>query len=57
MDKICLFLPDPRDGVFTFTDPTTSDILIESVEDGETKVLVKTSDLVHINYYHMKKEQ
>ncbi|KAI9274596.1 dipeptidyl peptidase IV N-terminal region-domain-containing protein [Phascolomyces articulosus] len=36
---------DPRDGVFTFTDKTTNDILIESVEDGETKILVKTSDL------------
>ncbi|KAI7851082.1 dipeptidyl peptidase IV N-terminal region-domain-containing protein [Circinella umbellata] len=37
---------DPRDGVFTFTDPRTNDILIESVEDGGTKVLVKTSDLL-----------
>ncbi|KAI9493226.1 dipeptidyl peptidase IV N-terminal region-domain-containing protein [Zychaea mexicana] len=36
---------DPRDGVFTFTDPTTKDILSESVQDGETKVLVKISDL------------
>ncbi|KAI8144625.1 dipeptidyl peptidase IV N-terminal region-domain-containing protein [Fennellomyces sp. T-0311] len=36
---------DPRDGVFTYTDTTTHDILLESVQDGETKVLVKTLDL------------
>ncbi|KAI8380933.1 dipeptidyl peptidase IV N-terminal region-domain-containing protein [Radiomyces spectabilis] len=36
---------DPRDGIFTFRDQTTNDILLESIEDGSTQVFVKASDL------------
>lgn len=37
---------DPRDGIFTYTDPITNDILLESVEDGKTEVFVQATDLV-----------
>ncbi|CAO0801292.1 unnamed protein product [Mucor circinelloides] len=36
---------DPRDGIFTYTDPNTNDILLESVEDGRSEVFVQASDL------------
>lgn len=32
--------------MFTYRDPTTDDILLETVEDGKTEVLVKMSNLV-----------
>lgn len=37
---------DPRDGIFTYTDPTTNDILLESVQDGKTEIFVEANDLV-----------
>ncbi|KAI9486848.1 MAG: dipeptidyl peptidase IV N-terminal region-domain-containing protein [Benjaminiella poitrasii] len=36
---------DPRDGIYTYTDPTTKDILLKSIEDGKSEVLVRASDL------------
>lgn len=36
---------DPRDGIFTYTDPNTNDILLESVEDGKSEIFVQASDL------------
>lgn len=37
---------DPRDGIFTFTNPVTKDILLESVEDGKSEIFVEATDLV-----------
>jgi hypothetical protein len=39
---------DPRDGIFTFSDPNTRDILLESVEDGKSEIYVHLSDLVSL---------
>ncbi|KAI9322088.1 dipeptidyl peptidase IV N-terminal region-domain-containing protein [Dichotomocladium elegans] len=36
---------DPRDGVFSYSDRSTGDILLESVQDGTSEVLVKATDL------------
>jgi hypothetical protein len=43
---------DPRDGIFTYTDPITNDILLESVEDGKTEVFVQAADLVSVCFQH-----
>jgi hypothetical protein len=40
------FFIDPRDGIFTYTDPNTNDILLESVETGKTEIFVEASNLV-----------
>lgn len=37
---------DPRDGIFTYTDPNTNDILLESVETGKTEIFVEARNLV-----------
>lgn len=37
---------DPRDGVFTYSDPLTGDILLETIEQGTVDTLVKQSYLV-----------
>jgi hypothetical protein len=37
---------DPRDGIFTYRDPTSNDILLESIEDRKTQVFVQEKDLV-----------
>ncbi|KAI8968392.1 dipeptidyl peptidase IV N-terminal region-domain-containing protein [Mycotypha africana] len=36
---------DPRDGIFSYTDPETKDILLKSVETGKSELFVKASDL------------
>ncbi|KAI7905249.1 dipeptidyl peptidase IV N-terminal region-domain-containing protein [Cokeromyces recurvatus] len=36
---------DPRDGIYTYTDPDTNDILLASIEDGESEIFVRASDL------------
>lgn len=37
---------DPRDGIFTYRDPTSNDILLESIEDRNSQVFVQEKDLV-----------
>lgn len=37
---------DPRDGIYTYTDPNTNDILLESVETRKTEIFVEASNLV-----------
>ena len=37
---------DPRDGIYTYRDPVSNDILLESIEDGKSQVFVKAKDLV-----------
>ncbi|KAI9265959.1 dipeptidyl peptidase IV N-terminal region-domain-containing protein [Sporodiniella umbellata] len=36
---------DSRDGIYTFTDSATNNILLESIEDGESQVFVEAKDL------------
>ncbi|ORE02181.1 hypothetical protein BCV72DRAFT_309359 [Rhizopus microsporus var. microsporus] len=36
---------DPRDGIYTFRDPVSNDILIESIEDRKSEVFVEAKDL------------
>ncbi|KAI8890997.1 hypothetical protein K501DRAFT_328149 [Backusella circina FSU 941] len=36
---------DPRDGIFTYRDPDSNDILLESIENGVAQVFVKEKDL------------
>lgn len=36
---------DPRDGIYTYTDPNTKDILLESVETRKTEIFVEASNL------------
>ncbi|KAG1043078.1 hypothetical protein G6F43_011751 [Rhizopus delemar] len=36
---------DPRDGIYTYRDPVSNDILLESIEDGKSQVFVKAKDL------------
>ncbi|KAI7861803.1 dipeptidyl peptidase IV N-terminal region-domain-containing protein [Spinellus fusiger] len=40
---------DPRDGIFTHTDPDTRDILLQSLEDGKSTVYVNAS---HLQWRH-----
>lgn len=37
---------DPRDGIYTYRDPNSNDILLESIEDRKSHVFVEESDLV-----------
>lgn len=43
---------DPRDGIYTFRDPISNDILIESIEDRKSEVFVEAKDLVRIDRLH-----
>ncbi|GAA5809797.1 hypothetical protein MFLAVUS_003210 [Mucor flavus] len=36
---------DPRDGIYTYRDPISNDILLESIENRESQVFVKEKDL------------
>ncbi|CEG80338.1 hypothetical protein RMATCC62417_14692 [Rhizopus microsporus] len=36
---------DPRDGIYTFRDPVSNDILIESIEDRKSEIFVEAKDL------------
>ncbi|KAI8644674.1 dipeptidyl peptidase IV N-terminal region-domain-containing protein [Parasitella parasitica] len=36
---------DPRDGIYTYRDPKTNDILLESIQDRQSQVFVKAKDL------------
>lgn len=36
---------DPRDGIYTYRDPVSNDILLESIEDGKSQVFVEAKDL------------
>ena len=44
---------DPRDGIYTFRDPVSNDILIESIEDRKSEVFVEAKDLVRIDHLHI----
>ncbi|ORX50588.1 hypothetical protein DM01DRAFT_1096895 [Hesseltinella vesiculosa] len=37
---------DAQDGLFTYRDPTTNDILLESIEDGSSQIYVEMKDLM-----------
>lgn len=37
---------DPKDGIYTYRDPATNDILLESIEDRKSQVFVHEKDLV-----------
>ncbi|KAI7893265.1 dipeptidyl peptidase IV N-terminal region-domain-containing protein [Mucor mucedo] len=37
---------DPRDGIYTYRDPLSNDILLESIEDRKSQVFVEEKDLV-----------
>ncbi|KAG0169048.1 hypothetical protein DFQ30_004041 [Apophysomyces sp. BC1015] len=37
---------DPRDGIFTYRDPETENIILESIKDSKSQVFVNASDLV-----------
>ncbi|KAI8367711.1 dipeptidyl peptidase IV N-terminal region-domain-containing protein, partial [Blakeslea trispora] len=36
---------DPRDGIYTYRDPNSNDILLESIEDRKSQVFVQEKDL------------
>ncbi|KAI7907275.1 dipeptidyl peptidase IV N-terminal region-domain-containing protein [Cokeromyces recurvatus] len=36
---------DPRDGIYTYRDPNSNDILLESIEDKKSQIFVKAEDL------------
>ncbi|KAK4510874.1 uncharacterized protein ATC70_005309 [Mucor velutinosus] len=36
---------DPRDGIYTYRDPVSNDILLESIQDRQSQVFVKARDL------------
>ncbi|KAG0172924.1 hypothetical protein DFQ28_009929 [Apophysomyces sp. BC1034] len=38
--------PDPRDGIYTYRDPETEDILLESIEKKTTEIYVEAKNLV-----------
>lgn len=41
-------LSDPRDGIYTYRDPVSNDILLESIENRESQVFVQEKDLVSV---------
>lgn len=43
---------DPRDGLFTYSDPLTGDILLETIEQGTVDTLVKQSYLVRRDLFY-----
>lgn len=45
---------DARDGIFTYRDPNTNDILLEAVEDGKTEIFVEANDLVSVFFFFGK---
>ncbi|KAI8981579.1 dipeptidyl peptidase IV N-terminal region-domain-containing protein [Pilobolus umbonatus] len=40
-----VWVNDKRDGIYTYRDPLTNDILLESIEDGRTEIFVESKDL------------
>lgn len=46
------YTKDPRDGIYTYRDPISNDILLESIENRESQVFVKEKDLVSL-YNHI----
>ncbi|KAG2236310.1 hypothetical protein INT48_001374 [Thamnidium elegans] len=53
---------DPRDGIFTYTNPVTNDILLESVQDGKSEIFVEATDLkigqglLHVNSFEISQD-
>lgn len=40
---------DPKDGIYTYRDLDTNDILLESIEDRKSQVFVHEKDLVRLH--------